>query len=108
MKQLSMNTDHSQRPTDWSNFQRDPSPTFSAKSIPFFMHGIELAFGLRARQKGARVASFSSRNRLCVSPRKTAGTRGCATMFLAERLELDVENRGNRLIAWIGALLQPG
>ena len=26
-------------------------------------------------------------------------------MFLAERLELDVENRGNRVIAWIGALL---
>ena len=31
-------------------------------------------------------------------------TRGCATMFLAERVKLDVENRGNRLIAWIGAL----
>jgi hypothetical protein len=26
-------------------------------------------------------------------------------MFLAERLELDVENQGNRLIAWIGTLL---
>jgi hypothetical protein len=25
-------------------------------------------------------------------------------MFLAERLELDVDNRGNRLIAWIVAL----
>ena len=26
-------------------------------------------------------------------------------LFLAERLELDVENPGNRLIAWFGALL---
>ena len=26
-------------------------------------------------------------------------------MFLAERSELDVENQGNRLIAWIGTLL---
>ena len=27
-------------------------------------------------------------------------------MFLAERLELDVENRGNRLMGWIGAALK--
>jgi hypothetical protein len=26
-------------------------------------------------------------------------------MFLAERIERDVENQGNRLIAWTGALL---
>ena len=26
-------------------------------------------------------------------------------MFLAEHLELDLENRGNQLIGWIGAVL---
>jgi hypothetical protein len=36
---------------------------------------------------------------------KNSGRSGCATMFLAERLERDVENQGNRLIAWTGALL---
>jgi hypothetical protein len=66
-----MNTNHPQQPTDCSNFQRGPRSTFSAsRSRPFSSHGIGLAFGLRARQKGAQVASFSSRNRLCVSPEK--------------------------------------
>jgi hypothetical protein len=34
-----------------------------------------------------------------------SGGSGCATMFLAERQELDVENCGNQLIGWIGKVL---
>jgi hypothetical protein len=37
--------------------------------------------------------------------RRISTPSGCATMFLAERFELDVENCGNRLIGWIGAAL---
>jgi hypothetical protein len=29
---------------------------------------------------------------------------GCATMFLTERFELDVENKGNPLVAWLDAV----
>ena len=29
---------------------------------------------------------------------------GCATMFLAESFELDVENQGNRLVTWLDAV----
>ena len=36
---------------------------------------------------------------------KSSAPRGCATMFRAEHFELDVENRGNQLIGWIGAVL---
>ena len=36
---------------------------------------------------------------------RSGGPRGCATMFLAEHLELDLENRGKRLIGWISAVL---
>jgi hypothetical protein len=36
---------------------------------------------------------------------RNSGARGCATMFLTERLELDLANRGNRLVGWIGAVL---
>ena len=36
---------------------------------------------------------------------RSSAPRGGATMFLAEHFELDVENRGNRLIGWIGAVL---
>jgi hypothetical protein len=31
---------------------------------------------------------------------------GCATMLLAERFELDVENRGNPFVAWLDAALR--
>jgi hypothetical protein len=34
---------------------------------------------------------------------QNGGASGCATTFLADRLELDVDNRGNQLIGWIGA-----
>jgi hypothetical protein len=37
--------------------------------------------------------------------KENSGASGCATMVLAERLELDVENRGNQLIGWIGGVL---
>ncbi|MGD0315226.1 MAG: hypothetical protein ABSB37_04615 [Xanthobacteraceae bacterium] len=29
---------------------------------------------------------------------------GCATMFLTERFELDVENQGNPLVTWLDAV----
>jgi hypothetical protein len=36
---------------------------------------------------------------------RVSAPSGCATMLLAHRLELDVENRGNPLIGWLGAAL---
>jgi len=35
----------------------------------------------------------------------SSAPHGCATMVLGEHLELDVENRGNRLVGWISAAL---
>ena len=62
-----------------------------------------LAFGLRQRGRTGDVFLF--KNSALRFAKKNSGRSGCATMFLAERLELDVENQGNRLIAWIGTLL---
>ena len=64
-----------------------------------------MAFGSRVRQEGRTGGVFLFKKSALRFAKKNSGTSGCATMFLAERLELDVENRGNRLIAWIGALL---
>jgi hypothetical protein len=36
---------------------------------------------------------------------KNCGTSGCATMVLADRMELDIANRGNRAIGWLAAAL---
>jgi hypothetical protein len=37
--------------------------------------------------------------------KKNSGKGGSATMFLSERLELDVPNRGNWFVAWVATLL---
>lgn len=36
--------------------------------------------------------------------RKSSVPVGCATMFLAERFELDVENQGNPVVTWLNAV----
>lgn len=34
----------------------------------------------------------------------TSAPGGCATMFLPQRLELDVANRGSKIAAWLSAM----
>jgi hypothetical protein len=36
--------------------------------------------------------------------RKNSGSAGCATIFPSERIELDLENQGNPLVAQLGWL----
>jgi hypothetical protein len=40
--------------------------------------------------------------------RRKSGSTGCATIFPAERFELDIANSGNPLAAIIGRLLRSG
>ena len=36
--------------------------------------------------------------------KKNSAPAGCATMFLAERFELSVQNQGNPLVSWLDAV----
>jgi hypothetical protein len=38
--------------------------------------------------------------------RRNSQPGGCATIFLSERFELDLENKGNPLIAQLGLLIR--
>ena len=101
---------------------RDPKPDVSLGTVARFPHRpdsgvvsetIPLFFIARnkvglwvAREAEGRTGGIFlfKRSALRFAERNSAPT-GCATMLLAERLELDLENRGNRLIGLIGGVL---
>lgn len=94
------------RPHTSGKFPRRPESDVLSNSIPlFFIARNKVCLWIARDEEGRRGGVFLFKKSALRFAKKNSGTSGCATMFLAERLELDVENRGNRLIAWIGALL---
>jgi hypothetical protein len=87
-------------------FPSRPSFDVLSDSIPlFFIARNRVGFWI-ARDADRRTGGiFLSRKSALRFADKSCETTGCATMFLADRLELDVESRGNRVIAWISAAL---
>jgi hypothetical protein len=86
-------------------FPARPEPHILSESIPFFFIARNrVGLWIAREAEGRTGGAFLFKKSALLFAEKNSCTRGCATMFLAERLELDVENRGNRLIAWIGAL----
>ena len=87
-------------------FPARPETHILSESIPlFFIARNRVGLWIAREAEGRTGDVFLFKNSALRFAKKNSGTSGCATMFLAERLELDVENQGNRLIAWIGALL---
>ena len=86
-----------------SSAARDPHSQ-RVRSRPSSSHGLSWPLDC-AEAEGRTGDVFLFKNSALRFAKKNSGRSGCATMFLAERLELDVENQGNRLIAWIGTLL---
>jgi hypothetical protein len=89
-----------------ARFLRRPDLGVLSESIPLFFIARNRAGLWVAREAEGRTGGIflfkTSALRFAV---RSSEPRGCATMFLAEHLELDLANRGNRLIGWIGALL---
>jgi hypothetical protein len=89
-----------------AKFPRRPDSGVLSESIPLFFIARNRAGLWVARAAEGHIGGIFLFKRSAVRfAEKSSGPRGCATMFLAEHLELDLENRGKRLIGWISAVL---
>jgi hypothetical protein len=89
-----------------ANFPRRPDAGVLSKSIPLFFigrnrNGLWIARGAEGRTGGV----FLLRQSALTFAQKKSAPVGCATMFLAEPIELDTENLGNPLAKWLDAAL---
>jgi hypothetical protein len=86
-----------------------PNSCFLNKSIPlFFIARDKFGFWIAREAEGRIGGIFLLRRSALSFAKRKSKPHGCATMFLIERFELDIENRGNRLLAALrGRRLQP-
>ena len=95
------------QPSRMAELPRRPDSGVLSKSIPlFFIARNRISLWVAREAEGRTGGIFLFKTSALRFAKRNSAPRGCATMFLAERLELDVENRGNRLMGWIGAALK--
>jgi hypothetical protein len=88
-----------------ARFLRRPDSGVLNESIPLFFIARNRAGLWVAREAEGRTGGiFLFKTSALRFAERSSEPRGCATMFLAEHLELDLANRGNQLIGWIGAV----
>ena len=81
-----------------------PDPSILSEAIPLFFIGRNEDGFWVAREADGRIGGIFLRKQSAVRfANRSAQPRGCATMFLSERFELDVENKGNPLVAHLAA-----
>jgi hypothetical protein len=94
----------SDRPASASahNFPQRPDATMISEAIPLFYIAQNSAGFWLAREANGRIGGLFllKRSALRFASSKSQPA-GCATMFLAGRIELDVENQGNRVAGLI-------
>jgi len=74
-------------------------------SIPTFFVGRNRdGFWVARDAKGENGGIFLFKSSALAFARRASRPSGCATVFPSERFELDVENQGNPLIAWLRPL----
>jgi hypothetical protein len=88
------------------SFPRRPDAAILSETIPLFYigqnrHGCWVVREAEGRSGGLFI---SKRSALHFAQRQSAPT-GCATMFVAGRLELDIENEGNDLVDSISVVI---
>ena len=94
-------------PTPVVKFPQRPDPRVLSTSIPLFFVGRN-KYGfwvVRAAEGRAGGIFLLKRSALRFAARNSAPA-GCATMFLSERFELDVENQGSVLAAGLDAMIR--
>lgn len=95
------------QPSRTAKFPCRPHTGVLSESIPlFFIARNSVSLWVAREADGRTGGIFLFKTSALRFAKKNSAPKGCATMFLAERLELDVANRGNRLMGWIGAALQ--
>ena len=81
-----------------------PDPSILSDAIPLFFIGRNRDGFWVARDADGRVGGIFLRKQSALKfAKRSALPVGCATMFLSERLELDIENKGNPLVSRLGA-----
>jgi hypothetical protein len=81
-----------------------PDPSILSEAIPLFFIGQNRDGFWVARDVDGRVGGIFLRKQSALKfADRNAPPAGCATMFLSERFELDIENKGNPLVAHLGA-----
>ncbi len=88
-----------------AKFPRRPDARVLSETIPLFFIGRNKNGLWVAREAEGRTGGVFLLKRSALRfAAKTSAPAGCATMFLAERFELDVENQGNPLATWLNAV----
>ena len=81
-----------------------PDPNILSDAIPLFFIGQDKDGFWVAREADGRIGGIFLRKQSAVRfAHRTTQPAGCATMILSERFELDVENKGNPLVARLAA-----
>ena len=82
-------------------------PGVVSEAIPaFFIGRNKDGFWVAREVKGRIGGLFLLKNTALSFARRNSPPGGCATIFLSERFELDLENKGNPLIAQLGLLIR--
>jgi hypothetical protein len=94
-------------PCATGEFPDRPAPRLLSESIPLFFVGRNKSRLWVVREAEGRSGGIFlfKRSALRFAAKKGLPI-GCATMLLRERFELDVENHGNPLVAWLDAALR--
>ncbi len=92
-------------PCTATKFSRRPDARVLSETIPLFFIGRNKNGLWVAREAEGRTGGVFLLKRSALRfVKKNSVPVGCATMFLAERFELDVENQGNPLVTWLDAV----
>jgi len=81
-------------------------PGVVSEAIPAFFIGRNKEGFWVARDVNGRIGGIFLRESSALSfARKHSGAAGCATVYLSERFELDLENQGNPLVVKLASLI---
>jgi hypothetical protein len=88
-------------------FPARPHARDLSESIPLFFIGRnENGLWVAREAEGRKGGIFLFRRSALRFAAKNSGPAGCATMFVRECLELDVDNQGNLLAGWLDAAMR--
>jgi hypothetical protein len=86
---------------------RPLDPGVVNEAIPAFFIGRNMeGFWIARDVKGQIGGIFLLENSAVSFARRNSRPAGCATIFPSERIELDLENKGNPLVAYLGSLMR--
>ncbi len=88
-----------------TKFPQRPDARVLSETIPLFFIGRNKNRLWVAREaEGQTGGVFLLKRSALRFAKKNSVPVGCATMFLTERFELDVENQGNPFVTWLDAI----